>query len=228
MSADTATQRIYDGVYGAIVERRLMPGARLREAELAATFGVSRTVVRQALHRLAQDRIVDLQHNRGAQVPQPSRAEAAHVFDARRVVECEVARRLAGRLDAASLDALRALVEAESAAQACGDRAGVIRASGEFHRRLAQFAGNPLFVRIVDELLPITSLLMALHQPLGQPGCVVHRHVELIAALQGTPHRAAAEMRRHLAELERSLESPVNADRPLRDVFAAYRDPAQG
>lgn len=220
---ETSTQQVYDGIYAAIVERRLSPGARLREQELAASFAVSRTVVRQALQRLAQDRIVDLQHNRGAQVPAPTREQAAHVFEARRVVECELARRLAGRLDAATIAELQELVLAEARADEAGDRALAIRLSGEFHRRLALLHGNPVFVRLIDELLPTTSMLIALHQPLGRPVCVAHRHVELIAALQGGPARAASEMRRHLAELEKSLESPALTTKPLRDVFAAYR-----
>ena len=67
--AAPSTQRIYDAIYGAILEHRLAPGTRLREEELAESFAVSRTVVRQALHRLAQDRVVVLQHHRGAAVP---------------------------------------------------------------------------------------------------------------------------------------------------------------
>jgi DNA-binding GntR family transcriptional regulator len=221
----TATQRVYDGIYDAILEHRLAPGARLREEELAELFAVSRTVVRQALHRLAQDQVIVLEHNRGAQVPEPTRADAAHVFDARRVVECEIARRLAGKLDASQLDTLQALIEAENGAAALGDRSGAIRLSGQFHRALAQLAGNPVFVRLLDELLPSTSLLMALYQPPGQPACVAHRHQELIDMLrQASPATCAAEMRRHLTEIERSLNGPAQPARPLRDVFAAYRN----
>ncbi len=221
-----STQRIYDAIYAAILEHRLAPGTRLREEELAESFAVSRTVVRQALHRLAQDRVVALQHHRGATVPQPGPAEAAQVFDARRVVECEVMRRLAGRLDEAALERLAAVVDAESQALARGDRSSAIRHSGEFHRELARLAGNPLFVRMLDELLPTTSLLLALHERAGQPACVAHRHQELIAVLrQGSGAAAAAEMRRHLREIEQSVVGPpVAADTPvLRDLFAAYR-----
>jgi DNA-binding GntR family transcriptional regulator len=223
----TATQRVYDGIYRAILEHRLAPGTRLREAELAASFAVSRTVVRQALQRLAQDQLVQLQHNRGAQVPQPQPSDAAHVFDARRVVEGEVARRLGGRLAPAQRDELRQLVLAEGAADARGDDASAIRLSGEFHRTLARLAGNPVFVRLVDELLPTTSLLLALYRQPGRPVCVAHRHEELIAALEsGPPARSAAEMRRHLDELERSLKPQARAAPalPLRELFAAYRD----
>lgn len=219
----TSTQKVYDGIYAAIVERRLSPGARLREQELAASFEVSRTVVRQALQRLAQDRIVELRHNHGAQVPAPSREQAAHVFDARRVVECELARRLAGKLDAAGRAELARAVAAEADADARGDRAAAIRWSGEFHRRLAQLGGNPVFVHLIDELLPATSMLLALHQPIGRPVCVAHRHVELIEALGGSPAKAAAEMRRHLVELEKSVQAPAPSTNSLRDVFSAYR-----
>ena len=108
----TATERVYDSLYTDILERRLAPGTRLREEELAARFAVSRTVIRQALHRLAQDQVIALNHNRGAQVPAPTRADAAHVFDARRVVECEIARRLAGQLTPAQLGQLHRCLRA--------------------------------------------------------------------------------------------------------------------
>jgi DNA-binding GntR family transcriptional regulator len=225
MKEATATQRVYDAIHSAIVERRLAPGTRLREAEMAAGFKVSRTVVRQALQRLAQDQVVVLQHNRGAQVPQPTREQAAHVFDARRVVECEVARRLAGRLDEAQRDQLMRLIEQETEAEARGDRAAAIRLSGDFHRALAQLAGNPVFLRFLDELLPTTSLLIALYQAGGGPVCAAHRHTELLAALDGPATGAATEMRRHLQEIEQSLsaqEAPPSSS--LRDLFAPYRD----
>jgi DNA-binding GntR family transcriptional regulator len=224
-SGPTATQRVYVAIHAAIVEHRLAPGARLREAELAAGFAVSRTVVRQALQRLAADQVVELQHNRGAMVPQPSREQAAHVFDARRVVEGEVARRLAGRLGEAERAALRDIIEQETHADARGDRAAAIRLSGEFHRALARLSGNPLFLRFLDDLLPTTSLLIALYQPGTQRACAAHRHTELLAALAGGGAGAAAEMRRHLLEIERSLSVRDAAPQAsLRDLFAPYRE----
>lgn len=220
----TATDRVYRAIHAAIVEHRIAPGTWLRETELAAGFEVSRTVVRQALQRLAADQVVDLQHHRGAQVPQPTREEAAHVFDARRVLECELARRLAGRLDDAARAALQQVIAAEQAAEASGDAAGAIRLSAEFHRALARQAGNPMLLRMLDGLLPATSLLIALYQSGDQRACAAHRHADLLQALSGTPAQAAAEMRRHLSEIERSLAVKAVAARPLRDVFAPYRD----
>jgi DNA-binding GntR family transcriptional regulator len=227
-----AADRVYDAIYAAVMDHRLAPGARLREEELAQTFAVSRTLVRQALHRLAQDGVVLLRPNRGAQVPEPTRQDGQHVFDARRVVECEVARRLAGKLDKAQTAELRRLVEAEARALRAGDRGEAIRLSGEFHRQLAQMSGNPIFVRMLEELLPTTSLLMALYKAPGEPMCVAHSHRALLAVLAdangakgATGASAAAEMRRHLNEIERSLDMPAARVTPaLRDVFGAYRE----
>lgn len=222
----TATDRVYDAVYQAVLEHRLEPGQRLRETEMASEFGVSRTVVRQALQRLAQDQVIELLHNRGARVPLPSLDDAHHVFEARRMVECEVARGLGGQLDAAQLAELQTLAQEEQDADRRGDRAQAIRLSGEFHNALARMYGNPVFVRMLSGLMPTTSLLMARFKLHGGQVCVSHRHVDLIGALQKGAAPAATEMRKHLIELERSLVSqPKPTPRPLRDVFAAYRDP---
>ena len=145
-----AADRVYDAIYAAVVDHRLMPGSRLREEELAQTFAVSRTVVRQALHRLAQDGVITLRHNHGAMVPAPTRRDGEHVFDARRVVECEVARRLAGKLTVDQLAALRRLVDAEARATRSQNKEEAIRLSGQFHLQLAQMSGNPIFVRLLE------------------------------------------------------------------------------
>ena len=220
----TATDRVFDAIYRAVLEHRLAPGEWLREAEMATEFKVSRTVVRQALQRLAQDQVIELRHNRGARVPLPSLEDAVHVFEARRIVECEVARRLGGRLTPEQLAELRAVAQAEQAADQRGDRAEAIRLSGEFHHALTRMHGNPVFGRLLNGLLPTTSLLMARFKVDGGQVCVAHRHVDLIDALLRGSAPAAAEMRKHLVELERSLvDTPVRGRR-LRDAFAAYRD----
>ena len=223
-----AADRVYEAIYAAVLDHRLAPGTRLREEELARIFSVSRTLVRQALHRLAQDGVVVLRPNRGAQVPEPTRTDGAYVFDARRVVECEVMRRLAGRLKRAQQQALRRIVAAEAVAMRAGNHREAIRLSGAFHLELARLAGNPLFVRMLEELLPTSSLLIALYKAPGEPMCVAHSHPALLSALDaGSAARAATEMRRHLNEIERSLDAPAPRATPaLRDVFGTYRESA--
>jgi len=69
--------------------------------------------------------------------------------------------------------------------------------------------------------------LMALYKQPGRPACVAHRHQEMLQALvDAGAAGSAAEMRRHLDELERSLTPRPPPMAPLRDVFAAYREVA--
>ena len=220
----TGADRVYEAIYQAVLERRLSPGERLREQELAEQFNVSRTLVRQALQRLAQEQVIELLHNRGARVPIPSLEDAGSVFDARRVVECEVARQLAGRLSADQLQTLQDLAAHETEADRQGEHALAIRLSGEFHQAMANMHGNPVLSRWLNGLLPTTSLLMSHFKRQGGQVCVAHRHVDLISALQKSPAAAGAEMRKHLNELEQSLTTPATPRRQLRDVFQAYRD----
>ncbi|WP_373563387.1 winged helix-turn-helix domain-containing protein [Achromobacter xylosoxidans] len=68
-------RRICEAVYESVMSQRLTPGTKLPEAALCDIFGVSRSVARKALQRLAHEHVVDLHHNRGAVVAKkhPSR-----------------------------------------------------------------------------------------------------------------------------------------------------------
>ena len=61
-------EKIYQKILSAIVEHQLPPGSKLPEDKLADAFGVSRTGVRKVLQRLAIERFVTIQANRGAHV----------------------------------------------------------------------------------------------------------------------------------------------------------------
>ena len=88
------TKVICERIRIAISERRLLPGTRLKEAQLSEIFGVSRARVRQALAALERDGLVNLMPNRGALVAKPSVEDARDVFFARRVIEASLIERL--------------------------------------------------------------------------------------------------------------------------------------
>ena len=88
----STTRFIVEALTKAIVEHRLHPGSKLAEQKLADHFGVSRTLVRQALFQLAQNRLIRLEPARGAFVAAPSADEARQVFAVRRMLEAEMTR----------------------------------------------------------------------------------------------------------------------------------------
>jgi len=71
----------------AVMAQKLAPGARLGEQQLALLFDCSRTIVREALMRLAARGIVTVSARRGWYVIEPSQDEAREAFEARRVIE---------------------------------------------------------------------------------------------------------------------------------------------
>ena len=78
---------VYAHIFEAILEQRLAPGTKLSEEALGEIFGVSRTIIRRALSRLAHESVVLLRPNRGAVVASPTVEEARQVFFSRRLVE---------------------------------------------------------------------------------------------------------------------------------------------
>ena len=112
----SATSTIAESLTRAIVEHKLLPGTKLGEQKLADHFGVSRTLVRQALFQLSQNRLVSLEPARGAFVSTPSVDEAKQVFAVRLMLESAMTRTFARQVKPAQLKALKAQITAEKKA----------------------------------------------------------------------------------------------------------------
>lgn len=138
---------VYEGLRRAIIEQALLPGDRLPEDTIGEQFGVSRTLVRSSLTRLASEGLVEQRRNKGAYVASPSLASARDIFDVRRKLEDLVVQLLAGRLNQDDAKRLREHVEQERSAHA-QDGPESIRLAGEFHILLAEMTGNALLARL--------------------------------------------------------------------------------
>ena len=215
-----AEARICDAVRAAILERRLPPGTKLQEIPLGAFFGVSRTIVRQALRTLAHEGLVALRDRCVAVVARPSAADVAHMFTARRAIEAAVVEQVITRVTQSEIVALRRLVRDEEAAYRAGDRPGGLKLSLVFHHRLGELCGNPVLVRYLTELVLQTSLAVALYE---QPDRI-HAHADhldvLDAIAKRDPKRAVRRMTEHLRELERDLDVDAVTGAPsLATIF---------
>lgn len=214
---------IRQALFDAIVERRLMPGTKLVEDEVGATFGASRTVVRAALQALAFDGVVTLERNRGAFVASPSPEESREVFAARRMIEPGLAARAAERATAADLRVLDRHLREESAAVAArgpSARRAEIKASGDLHLQIAGLAGNEILSRFLRELVARSSLVIALYGRTGASRCALDEHGMIVDALrQHDGARAAQLMDRHIGHIEADLDYTALAEISLRDAL---------
>jgi DNA-binding GntR family transcriptional regulator len=216
---------IYQRIAAAIFEQRLPPGTKLTEDTLGGIFGVSRTIIRNALLRLAHERIVEIRPNRSAVVARPSREEAQHVFEARRVVEAATVASACVRAGRAEIMSLRELAADEIAARGRGDRRAWVRLSGMFHLALAEAAGNAVLGDFLKDLVARTSLIVAINEAPGKSACALDEHRDILDAVaKGDVPRAVALMTRHLESCEDRLN--LSDDRSAVDLHAVFGDAA--
>ena len=112
---------IYDALRRAILEQALRPGMKLPEDTIGEQFGVSRTLVREALKRLAVEGLVELKPNKGASVAYPTLDEARDVFEVRRTLERLVVQSLAGRLSVVQIATLEHHIRREDEVRGSDD-----------------------------------------------------------------------------------------------------------
>ncbi|WP_298965706.1 GntR family transcriptional regulator [uncultured Roseibium sp.] len=210
------SEQICAALRTAILERALLPGMKLPEDTLGERFGSSRTIVRQALERLAAEGLVELRRNRGAVVATPSLEEARDLFDLRSQIEDLVVSRLIKEFSKDHLQCLNAHLQKEIDAET-GPEPVSIRLATEFHILLAQLTESPVLIRYVEEIGYRCGLTLALYSRPHSTDCGIQEHREIIDALsRGDETRARELMRRHLgAVADRALIKPEIEGAPL-------------
>jgi DNA-binding GntR family transcriptional regulator len=212
-------EAIYERIWGALLEHRLPPGTQLVEDRLTELFSTSRSQVRDVLARLAHQGLVDILPHRGAFIATPSPEQTREVFEARRLIEPALVRRLIGVNSASAIRALKKIVAAEQAARLRQDRPAMVRLSGEFHIKLAESAGNQTLTRNMRELASLTCLAIFLYDAPNATACREDEHANIVQAIQDQQtERAVALMLEHLDHIESSLDMSA---RPEEDIDLA-------
>ena len=222
LQRESAHDEIYERIYAAILEHRLPPGTKLAEERMAQIFDVSRARIREVLARLAHEQVVELYPQRGAYVAKPTIEQALDVFEARRLIEPAVLRRLIETLTPEKLARLRAHQELEIDARRRDDKRAVIRLSGEFHWLAAELAGNMALARSMRELSVLTCLMIFLYDAPISTSCRADEHSQIIEAVaRRDPARAERLMLDHLDHIERSMKLDAAAEEV--DLEAVFR-----
>jgi DNA-binding FadR family transcriptional regulator len=210
------THEVVERVRADITSGKLGPGARLpTEQEMISAFGVSRTVVREAVAALRAEGLVATRQGVGAFVAEDIRLrpfriepgglgsieEVLHLLELRTGVEVEAAGLAAERATRADIRGLAAALKAIDKAIAAGELA--IAEDFAFHHRIAAATGNPHFVRFLEflgrSIIPRQSVRVET-RPRDYLETFQAEHRQILAAIEAhSVADAQRAMRRHLA-----------------------------
>ena len=212
-------------VVEAILGQRLSPGERLGEQALADLFGVSRTLVREALMQLQARGFVEVRSRKGWYVVEPSIDQARDSFAARRAVEGGMLRQTEGRPLQAVIRRLHQHIEDEERALDGSDAATRAFLLADFHVCLAECLGHRLLADMLRDLTARTTIVATLYQSShdARASCADHaRIVEMLA--NGDIAGAERLMLEHIGSVEsalgKSMPDKTDAREKLRATLA--------
>ena len=217
--------KIAQRVVESILAQKLQPGERLGEQELADVFGVSRTMVREALMQLHARGFVEVRPRRGWYVVEPSLEEARDAFSARKVIETGlIPDKVAAFPEGLSLQhvvrKLRDHIALERQAIADVDIAHRSFALADFHVCLAECLGHRLLSNVLRDLTARTTLVASLYQSSHGATESCDEHEEIVQALEnGDLSLAKKLMTTHIDHVGNALGSLAN--RPKNRLGAA-------
>jgi DNA-binding GntR family transcriptional regulator len=190
----------YEAIRSLIVDGSLSPGALLLETALSRRLGVSRTPIREALARLAQEGLIN-RETRGYVVKKRTPEEILEIYEVRIVLESACA---AWAAEQASPYHLARLEHLTAEADACTDSETHLRLNTEWHAALRAAAHNETMTRLLDEL----SVLQQIYNPQMQVHHTVTlsegqaQHIRIVDAIkQGDAETARLAMTEHLSRV---------------------------
>jgi DNA-binding GntR family transcriptional regulator len=195
----------------------LVPGTPILEGELTARYGVSRTPVREAVLRLAEERLVDVVAKSGTFVSRIPLDALREAIVARRALEAVTVAAAAERATESEIMGMRALILRQKERADAGDDRGFHEADDEFHAAIAAAARYPGLWSIVRQIRVQVERYRRLTLP--QPGrmhMVVAEHGRVVDAIADRdPAGSVTAMHEHLDKLQ--LDIAV-----FRDLWPDY------
>lgn len=215
----TSENQIYKEIKQAILQRKLRPNTQLVEEDLAESFGVSRTLIRQALRRLSYEKIVTMIPNKGAFVACPTVEEARQIFEIRQMLEVATIALACRNITDDQIRQIKSLIDDERDASLKGDKFGSLQLSIDFHLRIAEVTGNSYLCRYLEEL---TSLVYVIVTFYGAEDlfCGYEEHYEILEAIKQRDESLAAKlMDKHFTKFDTVVFSNETYSLPIQEIF---------
>ncbi|MBP2297167.1 GntR family transcriptional regulator [Azospirillum rugosum] len=204
----TAASGIHRFLRDEIVSLRRRPGESIVEKQVAEAYGVSRTPVREALLKLADEGLVEVFPQSGtfvARIPVDALPEAGAI---RKALELATVRRAAERATRSQIANLQACLVHQHEVELARDANAFHQADETFHAMLADVAGYPGFWTMVQQVKVQVDRCRRLTLPSpGRMGKVIAEHEAVVEAIAAhDPNRAILALDLHLDGLLVSID----------------------
>lgn len=199
----TAASRIYSDLRRELVSLQRRPGEAISEAQIALSFGVSRTPVREAILKLSDEGLLEIYPQSGifvSRIPIDALPEAIII---RKALEETTARLAAEGATSSQILALRSILERQREASEAGDIEAFHQADELFHATVADVAGYPGIWKFIQQVKVQVDRYRRLTLPqLGRIPKVITEHEAVLIAIEAhDPERARRAMETHLENL---------------------------
>ena len=206
--------QVVDKLRRLIADGDIAGGERLNELQIAATFRVSRTPIREAVKLLASEGLLELLPGRGARVKRLTRQEVLEHFEVIGALERHAVELAVRRLSEAQRPELAALHAGMANAFEAGDARGYFAANQRVHRFFVRIAGNGALTAMHEAMTKRTRRerpLTLASAPRWSASMAEHAEI-VAAALAGEAERAGAAMLAHLRRTGEAMADPLTFD----------------
>lgn len=207
----SAAETAYFQLRELIVHGTLRPGEVVNEQELADHLGLGRTPVREAVQRLAWQKVVTIFPRRGMAVAKLGFDDILGIFEARETIEVKIAELAALRRTAQDVEALEQLRLAVERSAESGEYYRFLGDDQALHRGIARAARNSFLEETVDHLLMLSAWIWHQYFGIHGPHRTNHfRHSEIIQAIIDQDESAArVAMSEHIQQSRKLIRSVV-------------------
>lgn len=208
MTKLTKAKHIHQAIADDIVHGRLLPGTALDETSIAATFGVSRTPIREAIRHLAAIGLVDVRARRGAVVAALSDQQLDEMFAVMAELEALCARWSAIAMSAAERRNLLNLQDESERLVSSGQREAYVDFNNRFHEAIYGGSHNSFLAELALTVrMRCAPFRRAQFETLGRLAKSHVEHGAVVDAIQrGDADAAATEMRAHIVVVRSAVD----------------------
>lgn len=217
------SETVYERIKREIINGERQPGDVFNEKEFASDLGISRTPVREAVLRLSGEGLLDVLPRRGTFVSHISMADVGNMYQARKILEPQIAYLAAEKCDKKIVDEWRAFFSEEEATGKAhsadcilpGNKGLEVYSDSDalFHIFIAESTNNNILVKEVKELMTLTQRIRCLSNAVRHERYIksVSEHIAVTKALALSDGEGAAKaMLIHLENSEKGYSEMMN------------------